>query len=389
METKSSSSKISCLNCGFESAELLNGVDSAQELVPNSDGQFMTDMTAERRLCGRCACMSIRYLPEDRLLKYFDAEYDISDSVQNNLIVKSNQVLGKHSQIEENLLSQLGSLGKSANVLEIACGQGHLTERLANGHPDWKVTGLDPSKNSALAHSKTKNVEFICDFFDRKKFSAASFDLVVAHGILNRTPTLKTLFEVSELLKDGGLASFEVVIQESSFYSPFIWDHSFTYRGDTYRKYLAHTGFEIVKEFDCVTTRQFLCRKVHAPQAISTIELTAREVEETRSRFFADLEAVRDAAKRASEILVTPQSKIGLFGAGLYSCVLLHLIDRKKVDFIVDEVKYGRKLLGIPVVTMAEAAKSVGQILLFSRREYLDVMEKKARDAGLKCARLL
>ncbi|HEX6093867.1 MAG TPA: hypothetical protein VFZ07_10970, partial [Dongiaceae bacterium] len=93
-----------------------------------SDGQYLRIGAAIRVLCAQCGCIGIVYSPEDCLRQYFESDYDVSSSIQNNLVVMENrEVVPKRSRVYSLLFEHLAALpGRDVNCLEIACGEGDL-----------------------------------------------------------------------------------------------------------------------------------------------------------------------------------------------------------------------------------------------------------------------
>jgi hypothetical protein len=135
---------------------------------------------------------------------------------------------------------------------------------------------------------------------------------------------------------------------------------------------------------------QFLCRKVSPACQLTQPFSEHLDPNATENCFRAHVERVTRAGKKAHTFLSSPSNqRWGLFGCGLYSCVLLHLIDHPRISFVVDEMRAGGRILDIPVMMPDQAAEHGGTVLLFARDQYLNVMEQKIKSAGLGCVRLV
>jgi len=89
-------------------------------------------------------------------------------------------------------------------VLEIGCGQGHLTKRLADRGVD--IVGIDANPN-APDIAQTDRVVFM--FAEDLEFDDNSFDNVVAVHSIEHIPALeKALAEMARVLRPGGRALF-------------------------------------------------------------------------------------------------------------------------------------------------------------------------------------
>ena len=79
---------------------------------------------------------------------------------------------------------------------------------------------------------------------------------------------------------------------------------------------------------------------------------------------------------------------LALFGAGMYSGVLMNLLagfsDALPVQYVIDEMKQGGDLFGVPVVGLEEASGLDIHVGLCVRPAYLDIVRKKLEGAGLR-----
>ena len=99
-------------------------------------------------------------------------------------------------------VDRLLSLNDGQRVLEIGCGQGHLTKRLADR--GINITGVDANPNASevaetdrVLHMKGENLEF----------DNESFDVVLSVHALEHIPPLdQAIAEMARVLKPGGRA---------------------------------------------------------------------------------------------------------------------------------------------------------------------------------------
>ena len=354
-----------------------------------SDGSFANDFGATQSLCRSCGCIFITYQPANRLEKYFSEEYDVSDEIQNCQVVVSGNRQGKHSLIHNSLLDSCLGLPSNGRFLEIACGNGALSEKFAKAHPSWECLAIDPSNQSARnSHDK---VHFIHDFFDPALFRGENFDVIVAHGILNRTPSLEMLRGISSIANQNALISIEIVTLENSIYAPFIWDHCYTFLEEIFVGYLNSFGIIVDKRVDCGPTIQFLCRidkemvfgnKVVSPDTIdSTLTLYQDHM--------AKWELIRN--NFLSAIARNEGKKIALFGAGLYNSILVNILEKPNFDFVIDEVRAGRFFEGMKISSLDEAVRNEEDMVVFlcSRPSNLDYINEKLQAKGFKVETLL
>src|SRR5262245_44405078 len=100
MQVGSEAARFRCPNCGGLTPTILNSADARQRPPAMSDGQYLRSGAAIRVLCAQCGCIGIVYSPEDCLQHYFESDYDVSSSIQNNLVVVENrEVVPKRSRV--------------------------------------------------------------------------------------------------------------------------------------------------------------------------------------------------------------------------------------------------------------------------------------------------
>jgi hypothetical protein len=377
-----------CTNCGSRISKFLNKSTIHSKRVVMSDGSFALNFNATQSYCSSCKCISIAYDPPNRLENYFSDEYDVTDKVQNCQVVFSGKNLGKHSIIHESLLNYCSKLPEKGTFIEIASGNGILSKKFAQQHKYWHCTAIDPSIHSAKQNYE--NICFINGFFDPKLFEGSKFDVIVAHGILNRTPPFKMLNGITSILNQNGIVSIEVVILEGSIYAPFIWDHCYTYLEKTFECYLNHFGLMVDKKIDCGTTVQFIC-KYDKKKKLKTFKLDHSLNELTLSEYNNHNklwdEIIRNFTSICNE---NKDKKIALFGAGLYTGVLMNQIDERKVDFIIDEIRYGKNFDNKNVVNLTEAKQITDDfiVLLCCSPKNIGYLETKLTKANINVLRL-
>ena len=101
-------------------------------------------------------------------------------------------------------IDRIMPMASGDRVLEVGCGQGHLTKRLAERGVD--VVGIDANP-SAPEVAETDRV--VCMVAEDLDFEDSSFDSVVAvHSIEHIPPLEEALAEIARVLKPGGSALF-------------------------------------------------------------------------------------------------------------------------------------------------------------------------------------
>jgi SAM-dependent methyltransferase len=119
----------------------------------------------------------------------------------------------------ERLVNYLSKKKKPLNILEIGCGNGWLSAKLAK-IKGAIVTGLDVNQfeiNQAKRVFNKINLRFFCDEFDAEKFKSVSFDVVVFAASVQYFNPMRDIL-------DKALANLnpldEIHIIDTNFYTP-------------------------------------------------------------------------------------------------------------------------------------------------------------------------
>ena len=157
-----------------------------------------------------------------RISAYWDAHiHDLAITTYPVGTREFFQQLDEYRYEKLEYLPQLVDFGayKGRNLLEVGCGVGIDLVRFA--HAGAKVTGIDVSKTAIeLAHKNFKRHGFQADLClmngEGMGFSASSFDVVYAHGVLQYTAeAAKMIQEIHRVLKPGGEAILMVYNRNS------------------------------------------------------------------------------------------------------------------------------------------------------------------------------
>jgi ubiquinone/menaquinone biosynthesis C-methylase UbiE len=352
-----------CTNCDNDNTEKLNETARHEYSAVMSDGSIANDFNASQNLCKNCGSIFINYYPSNRLEQFFSDSYDVSDEVQDCQIVVSGKKSSKHSVIHKSLLNFCAQVPSNGYFLEIACGNGILSSKYADKHTKWECIAVDPSRNSGKMISK--RVRFVNDFFDPSLFESQKFDVIVAHGILNRTPTIKILDNICKVAAPNAIISLEIVTLENSIFAPYIWDHSYTFLEETFCEYLNSSGIIIIKRVDCGSTIQFLC-KYKGEEYNKLLSIKESTIESTYKLYFNHLHLWDEIkTKFLKNLSLCKKEKVNLFGAGLYSAVLLSLIDPAKINSVIDEIRTGSFVYDIKIINLEKAAEAQPKIPVF------------------------
>ena len=345
-----------CTNCGSLDTVKLNKTGKQGSKTVMSDGSFAKNFIASKNLCKNCGSIFINYSPPNRLEKFFAGEYNVSDEVQNCQVVLSGKRYDKHRFIHNSVLNFCADIIPKGHFLEIACGNGMLSNMFAKNNPDWKCVAIDPSIDGG--NKVSDNVKFIRKFFDPAIFIEKKFDVIIAHGILNRIPTLKMLEDITSIANQNAIISLEIVTLENSIFAPYIWDHSYTFLEETFCEYLNSCGIILQKRVDCGSTIQFLCR-YKGKGSKKNLAIPQRMIESTHLLSQNHLKKWAEIKTKFLENLaLQKKQKVTLFGAGLYNAVLLSLVNKANIDVIIDEVRKGFFLDDLKIINFKKAAES-------------------------------
>ena len=125
------------------------------------------------------------------------------------------------NQINHYLLRKNISLGEKDLVVDLGCGPGNISEKLAIKWPNTEVVGIDGSKEMILraeynkniyANQKLKNLHYICsdikdiksnNFFLKKKIS-----LLVSNSLIHHITNLEDFFNTIRSLSSKITVNF-------------------------------------------------------------------------------------------------------------------------------------------------------------------------------------
>ena len=163
--------------------------------------------------------------------------------------------------------------------LDLACGTGDVTFRVAKKYPMGTVYGLDLTQamlNEAIKINTLSNVKFVCKDMCNTDFENNTFDIITGSYALRNSPDLKNaLFEIKRILKPGGtvaildFSKFDNAIAQKIQYALLkfwgsLWGillHKnptiYSYIAESIKHHPTHTEFEkIIKEFNFEITNK-------------------------------------------------------------------------------------------------------------------------------------
>lgn len=106
-------------------------------------------------------------------------------------------------------LIEFGAIDKGKKVLEIGCGTGIFTEKIAATGADIAAVDISPDLiNKARKNVEDPNVSFYIANVENMDFEDNSFDSVVGSSILHHLNVEPALLEIRRLLKKEGRIAF-------------------------------------------------------------------------------------------------------------------------------------------------------------------------------------
>ncbi len=133
-----------------------------------------------------------------------------------------------------------------ARVVEVGCGTGGFSRRLASAHPGWRISGVEPSE-AAVDVAVQRGCDVRAGTFEALDEPDGSVDLIIALDVLEHcADDAVACREAARVLVPGG--AFVLTVPAL----PSLWSqhdvdnaHMRRYTQATLRRPLAATGFEI------------------------------------------------------------------------------------------------------------------------------------------------
>ena len=150
-----------------------------------------------------------RELMEDdsQVNAYSDADFEVSD---NNFIYS----------LKDFILSKGVDQKELKTIVDLGCGPGNITERLAILFPDAHVIGIDGSdlmiakamERKIKFHKYSSNLNYICGKLDDRKILSIlkykSIDLIVSNSCLHHIPDPNSFWNSIKLIANIGVMHF-------------------------------------------------------------------------------------------------------------------------------------------------------------------------------------
>lgn len=144
------------------------------------------------------------FLPPDRIEisdEYLHADpYGVEESLESSFQVRRKEVTC------DLLYFAVANIHGTPQVLDLGCGQGHITEALRLSVDSAEFSGLDYSVSAiSYAHKHFKGIDFIVADAYTTPYTDGFFDIVVCNNLWEHVPDpLMLLAEIKRILKAGG-----------------------------------------------------------------------------------------------------------------------------------------------------------------------------------------
>ncbi len=154
----------------------------------------------------------------------------MSDTVQNEIDHFSNlphiwwgaQTAAGQARYDRRfqLFKKLCKPTKHDKILEIGCGDGEFTKRLARLSSSIIAQDITPLViKKGIKNLQRKNVKFDVGNAEEMKYKTGSFDIVCGISILHHINTKKSLKEIYRVLRNGG----KIFFSEPNYLNPVIF----------------------------------------------------------------------------------------------------------------------------------------------------------------------
>ncbi len=293
---------------------------------------------------------------------FYEDEYDfVSESAESELLIFRNErALGMYDQVVD-FIERALPVGPAGRILDVGCGKGLLLKRFSQRHPEWRLFGIEQSRNALrLLAGNVPHAEVFEGLLHDAPFSHERFELITANGVLEHVPDpMAFLTSCRDALSDNGTLYIGVPNFTTNPTDLFTFDHLSRFTPATITALFAAAGFSVRAEWvlDTQVPMWFLLEPAlprPAFDAESLVDGSKRHLEAAlsfvASTFSAYHRCVDDAASANGRIALYGLGAIGLLGTA-YSALT---VDR--IDCVVDDNPHfwGTQKQGIPVVAPSE-----------------------------------
>ena len=171
-----------------------------------------------------------------------------------------------HSRYVELLCERLPSLPRAGTAIDIGCGPGDITCRLARAFPEWNIQGLDGSepmlrhaRDAVVSRGLEQRVSFHRCLLPEGRPPEAGYDLVCSNSLLHHLADPMHLWQaigrwargavfVMDLMRPGSRAAAQQLVEDYSRDEPEVLRRDFynsllaAYRPEEVRAQLDRAG---------------------------------------------------------------------------------------------------------------------------------------------------
>ena len=246
-------------------------------------------------------------------------------------------------------------------VLDIGCGKGSFLRECRSLLPEWRYTGIEPSREEAEM-ARESGLEVYEGMFGDVDLGSEAFNLIsIMHVLEHVSEPAAALEKIHAALAVGGLLFVEVpnVLDLNMFYDLLLFEHLYHFAPETLMWQLSRSGFEVVAVEPSTSygAQRIVARKHGQRRATPDVPRTIPPMRDGfgswRELWAAMMQATRTGAARARA-----GQRVALFGAGMTAATWLvysELFDAPIVGCLDESPwKIGRPFFGRPVHALAD-----------------------------------
>ncbi len=182
---------------------------------------------------------------------FYEEEYDLHS--ENDISEFKYQTDQGYIGIYENIVQFLQknmSKYEKGNILDIGCGKGLLLKNFSDKNQNWRLYGIEPSKNASLYHERLiPEAEIYSSSFDDVKLSIDKFQIVVSNGVLEHVPKpLDFLSFIYDNLDEDGICFIGVPNFKNNPIDIYTYDHLSRFTPETIKIIFTMSGFKVIDE---------------------------------------------------------------------------------------------------------------------------------------------
>jgi len=233
------------------------GSDETETIFENKNNSITSDSIFINKPISNSLCLSCGHVFNEtgarkRIKSFYTDSYKLMDatsSAEFKYFDKSSE-LGL-SELRVKILSNLTTLIKTGKILDIGCGKGNFLLEFSNKFPEWKLFGIEPSKNAIKFAKQNLSLATLHEGLYNPKIFDEQFDIIAAMGVLEHLENPKNfLDQISLNLKDDGLLFFDVPNFKLNPIDLFVFDHLNHFTIETLQNLVNSSNFKIIKKIE-------------------------------------------------------------------------------------------------------------------------------------------